>query len=122
MLDTVQQIQTPEGVELNLSPAGPTSRGFAWAIDFIIRLLVDFAALIILSLAFDNYLKLEFSIEDSIREEPLAAPELQFSHTALFHQPERFPLPCTTWLLLAGVLRDRQRNVFTAARLDFVEI
>ncbi len=38
-LDTVAHFQTPEGVELSLSPAGPIVRGIAWLIDFAIRLV-----------------------------------------------------------------------------------
>ena len=38
-LDTVSYYQTPEGIELNLSPAGPIIRGIAWLIDFGIRLV-----------------------------------------------------------------------------------
>jgi uncharacterized RDD family membrane protein YckC len=40
MIDNIQAIQTPEGVELNLSPAGPVNRALAWAIDFIIFILI----------------------------------------------------------------------------------
>ena len=37
MLDTSRLIETPEGVHLQLSPAGPVVRSLAWAIDLIIR-------------------------------------------------------------------------------------
>ncbi|WP_163340381.1 RDD family protein [Desulfopila sp. IMCC35008] len=36
-LDTIIYHQSPEGVELSLSPAGPLSRGLAWLIDFGLR-------------------------------------------------------------------------------------
>lgn len=35
--DSVQPVETPEGVDLALSPAGPCPRGLAWAIDASIR-------------------------------------------------------------------------------------
>ncbi len=38
-LDTISLYQTPEGVELSLSPAGPIVRGIAWLIDFGIRIV-----------------------------------------------------------------------------------
>jgi len=38
-LDTISHYQTPEGVELSLSPAGPIVRGIAWLIDFAIRIV-----------------------------------------------------------------------------------
>jgi uncharacterized RDD family membrane protein YckC len=36
-LDTAYSIETPEGVTLELHPAGPVSRGGAWIIDALIR-------------------------------------------------------------------------------------
>ncbi len=39
-LDTLLLQQTPEGIILSLSPAGPLVRGFAWLIDFGLRLLL----------------------------------------------------------------------------------
>ncbi len=36
-LDTTFRYETPEGIELELRPAGPVVRGFAWGIDFGIR-------------------------------------------------------------------------------------
>jgi len=36
-LDTLRRVETPEGVELTLSVAGPLPRGVAWAIDVMIR-------------------------------------------------------------------------------------
>ncbi len=38
-LDTMLQYQTPEGIELNLLPAGPIIRGIAWLIDLGIRIV-----------------------------------------------------------------------------------
>ena len=43
-LDTVRSVATPEGIELELRLAGPVSRGYAWLIDFILRLIVLFFA------------------------------------------------------------------------------
>jgi uncharacterized RDD family membrane protein YckC len=37
MLDSVRDVETPEGVHLMLRPAGPAPRFYAWAIDFLIR-------------------------------------------------------------------------------------
>ena len=37
MLDTLQKIETPEGVELNLRPAGPFPRLLAWLIDSLLK-------------------------------------------------------------------------------------
>lgn len=39
-LDTVVHAETPEGLQLTLRPAGITPRAYAFAIDWIIRLLV----------------------------------------------------------------------------------
>ncbi len=39
-LDTISHYQTPEGVELSLSLAGPMVRGMAWFIDFAIRIVL----------------------------------------------------------------------------------
>lgn len=38
MLDTYHEIETPEGVELQLRPAGPILRAIAWIIDSCIRI------------------------------------------------------------------------------------
>ncbi|MEM7082542.1 MAG: RDD family protein [Pseudomonadota bacterium] len=40
MLDTRIQVQTPEGIELSLTPAGLLPRSVAWVLDFFIRLIV----------------------------------------------------------------------------------
>jgi uncharacterized RDD family membrane protein YckC len=39
MLDTVREIETPEGVSLRLRAAGPFGRAQAWLIDFMLRAL-----------------------------------------------------------------------------------
>lgn len=36
-LDTSHRIETPDGIELSLSPAGPVPRGGAWLLDLLIR-------------------------------------------------------------------------------------
>lgn len=41
MLDSYREIETPEGVELLLRPAGPAPRALAWLIDLFIRALVS---------------------------------------------------------------------------------
>lgn len=38
MIDTLVRVETPEGVELELSPAGPLPRLLAWLLDLVIRI------------------------------------------------------------------------------------
>lgn len=40
MLDTVRQIETPEGVSLRLHAAGPIPRAQAWLVDIVLRFIV----------------------------------------------------------------------------------
>ncbi len=40
-LDTIYQVNTPEGISLRLSPAGPVVRMLAWIIDILIRLVIN---------------------------------------------------------------------------------
>lgn len=49
-LDTLLIHQSPEGVDLSLSPAGPIARGLAWMIDFGLRVI--FYLLVIFTLSF----------------------------------------------------------------------
>lgn len=49
MLDTVREVETPEGVTLRLRLAGPVPRGLAWTVDFLIRALGTLIALTVLS-------------------------------------------------------------------------
>ena len=51
MLDTLDRIETPEGIALSLHPAGPLPRAVAWAIDFAIRAVVLLAASMLLAFA-----------------------------------------------------------------------
>ena len=44
MLDTLRQVETPEGVALHLRCAGPVPRALAWALDFLIRMAGVIAA------------------------------------------------------------------------------
>lgn len=53
MLDTLDRIETPEGIALSLHPAGPLPRAVAWAIDFAIRAAVLFSAGMLLAFAGD---------------------------------------------------------------------
>lgn len=49
-LDTTYTVNTPEGIALQLSPAGPAPRLLAWALDLLLRILLSallFAALAI---------------------------------------------------------------------------
>ncbi len=39
-LDTLRHAETPEGVPLHLRPAGAPARSLAWAVDFILRLVL----------------------------------------------------------------------------------
>lgn len=40
-LDTLYHVNTPEGISLRLSPAGPVPRMLAWTIDILIRLAIN---------------------------------------------------------------------------------
>lgn len=50
MLDTIRQIETPEGVFLRLRSAGALPRAQAWTIDLLIRALMGWAAMVPLAL------------------------------------------------------------------------
>ena len=50
MIDTVREIETPEGVSLRLRAAGELPRAQAWTVDLFLRLVVFFIAMIPLSL------------------------------------------------------------------------
>jgi uncharacterized RDD family membrane protein YckC len=50
MLDTVREMETPEGVSLCLRTAGPLPRAQAWMIDTVLRLVILAVAMIPLSL------------------------------------------------------------------------
>jgi uncharacterized RDD family membrane protein YckC len=50
MLDTVREIETPEGVSLRLRTAGPLPRAQAWMIDTVLRLVILTVAMIPLPL------------------------------------------------------------------------
>src|SRR5882762_8279470 len=49
MLDTTRRVATPEGIELTLRLAGPVPRALAWAIDFLLRVAIVLAVLMISS-------------------------------------------------------------------------
>jgi len=49
VIDTIHRVQTPEGVELVLTVAGPAPRALAWAIDFALRGVVFMAAALVLA-------------------------------------------------------------------------
>lgn len=44
MIDTVRTVETPEGIALELRPAGPVARAMAWALDAGIRASIYLAA------------------------------------------------------------------------------
>lgn len=46
MLDTVSTIETPEGIDLALRPAGPVPRFWAWTVDSTIRGIFYYAAVL----------------------------------------------------------------------------
>ena len=50
ILDTVVAAETPEGIVLELRPAGLSPRFYAWVLDWIIRLAVVYAAAIAVAL------------------------------------------------------------------------
>ena len=50
MLDTSFPIETPEGVILELHPAGPVVRSAAWLIDIVIRSVIYLSCAYYLSL------------------------------------------------------------------------
>ena len=41
-IDTIEPVGTPEGISLNLRPAGPVSRAAAWLLDTLIRWTIIF--------------------------------------------------------------------------------
>ena len=47
-LDTASTIETPEGIMLELHPAGPVARGGAWLVDSLIRLGIYIALALVL--------------------------------------------------------------------------
>lgn len=49
MLDTVRQIETPEGVSLRLHAAGPMPRAQAWLLDFVLRMVAVGVVLVALA-------------------------------------------------------------------------
>ncbi len=48
-LDTLYHVNTPEGISLRLSPAGPVPRMLAWMIDILIRLGINFVIYTVLA-------------------------------------------------------------------------
>lgn len=49
-IDNLIHLQTPEGVELTLAPAGLVPRAIAWLIDLLIRIIILFVVAIIFSM------------------------------------------------------------------------
>ena len=48
-LDTIYTVNTPEGIDLQLSPAGPMPRMLAWMIDSLIRIVIYVITFILLA-------------------------------------------------------------------------
>jgi uncharacterized RDD family membrane protein YckC len=67
ILDTVVAAETPEGILLELRPAGLTARFYAFALDWIIRLFIIYAAAIVASftggIGFAFWIILIFALE-----------------------------------------------------------
>ena len=53
-LDTLYHVNTPEGIRLRLSPAGPVPRMLAWMIDILIRLAIYFTIFTLLKFLGDT--------------------------------------------------------------------
>ncbi|MGL4184879.1 MAG: RDD family protein [Thiotrichaceae bacterium] len=53
-LDTIYTVNTPEGIALQLTPAGPVPRFLAWIVDLLLRTGIVLVLLIGLSLALGN--------------------------------------------------------------------
>ena len=43
MIDSVRTVETPEGIQLELRPAGAVARSMAWALDMVIRITIYIA-------------------------------------------------------------------------------
>jgi len=50
MIDTQRRVETPEGVDLHLTPAGPIARAEAWLLDAGIRFILMWALLVVMAL------------------------------------------------------------------------
>ena len=50
-LDTSYTVNTPEGITLHLSPAGPAPRFLAWSIDLLVRMIINSIIFLLLSWA-----------------------------------------------------------------------
>lgn len=53
-LDTLYHVNTPEGIRLRLSPAGPVPRMLAWMIDILIRIAIYFTIFTLLKFLGDT--------------------------------------------------------------------
>ena len=53
-LDTIYTVNTPEGIALQLSPAGPMPRLLAWIVDLLLRTGIVMVLLFGLGLMFGN--------------------------------------------------------------------
>lgn len=53
-LDTTYTVNTPEGISLTLSPAGPVPRLLAWALDLLLRSGINLLLVIILAATLDK--------------------------------------------------------------------
>lgn len=49
MLDTIKSVETPEGIELTLRPAGPVPRALAWGLDLALRFVLYLGMLMALA-------------------------------------------------------------------------
>lgn len=50
-IDSRVTVTTPEGAELTLAAAGPVARGLAWAVDFVLRVVLFYGAILAMAIA-----------------------------------------------------------------------
>src|SRR2546429_8134174 len=79
-----QVVRAPEEVALYLPVAGPTSRMLAYAVDYVVILLLQFAALVLLVLAAPFVGRLALNAFYTAREHPEKIQELVFTFLGLF--------------------------------------
>jgi len=79
-----QVVRAPEQVALYLPVAGPTSRMLAYAVDYVVILLLQFAALVLLVLAAPFVGRLALNAFYTAREHPEKIQELVFTFLGIF--------------------------------------
>ena len=56
MLDTTLRAETPEGVELDMRPAGPVPRALAWLIDLLWRVAALLVIYVLLGVLYESFI------------------------------------------------------------------